>query len=107
MTTSEKVSLVQSLLDDDEEATDAVVENYLALAKQKILDRLYPFGNTLETTDIPARYDRLHCELSVRLYLRRGGEGEESHEENGVNRTWASVDDEDILSRLTPFAVVM
>ena len=26
-----------------------------------------------------------------------------NHEENGVNRQYASVDDEDILRRLTPF----
>ena len=107
MTTAEKIELVKGLIDDDgEELTDSVVGHYLDLAEQKILDRLYPFGMS-ENHTLPIRYDRLHCELCVRMYLRRGGEGEDSHEENGVNRTWASVDDEDILSRLTPFVGVM
>lgn len=107
MTTAEKIALVKSLIDDDgEELTDSVVGHYLDLAEQKILDRLYPFGMN-EYHTLPIRYDRLHCELCVRMYLRRGGEGEDSHEENGVNRTYKSVDDEDILSRLTPFVAVM
>ena len=52
------------------------------------------------------RYDMIQCELGSRYFLRRGGQGEINHEENGVNRQWASVDDIDILNRLTPFAKV-
>lgn len=107
MTTEEKIAKVQSLIDDDaEEATDTVVRQYLDLAEQKMLDRIYPFGETLSSR-LPRRYERLQCELAVRYFLRRGAEGEETHEENGVNRAYGSVDDEDILSRLTPFAAVM
>lgn len=106
MTTADKISRIVTLLDNDEGATNSVVETYLYLAEQKILDRLYPFGIPSNVTGVPARYDRLHIELAVRLFLRRGGEGESAHEENGINRTYGSVDDEDILSRLTPFAKV-
>lgn len=107
MTEAEKIILVRSQINEDASVlSDEIVAVYLLLACNKMLERLYPYDTTKETSDIPSRYDVLQCELAARLYLRRGGEGEISHEENGVNRTYASVEDEDILSRLTPFAKV-
>lgn len=106
MTEAEKILTVQTLCDNDPEATEEVVRVYLRSARQKILDRLYPF-NPERYGDVPDCYAMLHCELASRQFLRRGGEGELTHEENGINRSYGSVDDEDILSRLTPYAVVM
>ena len=106
MTTSEKIAKVQKILEPDETATSELVMVYLDLAKEQMFDRLYPFIEN-RPFDVPARYDLLQCELASRLFLRRGGEGETNHEENGVNRTYGSVNDEDILSRLVPFAKVM
>ena len=107
MTQEEKVAMVQAIVGDDSDvATDEQVAIYLQLACDKMLERLFPFDSSKSEGDLPARYDTMQCELGARLYLRKGGEGELSHEENGVNRTYGSVDDEDILSRLTPFARV-
>lgn len=106
MTQEDKVAMVQTLVGSDPDATGELIETYLRLACFKMLERLYPFNTEKWEGDIPARYDTLQCELGARLFLRKGGEGEISHEENGVNRTWGSVDDEDILSRLTPYAKV-
>ena len=106
MTTSEKVAMTQTLIGGDAEATDAVVKVYLQIACSKMLKRIWPFDSDKEESDIPDQYHTDQCELASRLFLRRGGEGETSHEENGVNRTYGSVDDEDILSRLTPYAKV-
>ena len=105
MTNEQKIEMVQALVSDDT-ATDAVVSVYLRLASGKMLERLYPYDTDKGESDLPFRYDELQCELAARLFLRRGGEGETSHEENGVNRTYGTVDDEDILSRLTPYAKV-
>jgi hypothetical protein len=104
---AEKIEVVQTLVDKDVDATPEVVRVYLLTAQQKILDRLYALDRDKYEEGIPEQYDYLHCELAARLFLRRGGEGEKSHEENGINRTYDSVDDEDILSRLTPYAAVM
>ena len=106
MTDAEKIARVKVLVENDEDATDAVVTVYLAVAGEKMLERLYPFDTNKAVSDIPARYDGIQCDLASRLFLRRGSEGENSHEENGVNRTYSTVDDDDILCRLTPFAKV-
>lgn len=106
MTQAEKIVMVQTLVENDAEATDTVVPVYLTLALNTMLERLYPYDSTKAAEDIPERYDTIQCELAARYYLRRGGQGEINHEENGVNRQYASVDDEDILRRLTPFAKV-
>ncbi len=106
MTSAEKIAMVKTLVENDAEATDAVVPVYLNLALNAMLERLFPYDSTKEAEDVPVRYDTLQCELAARYFLRRGGQGEISHEENGINRTYGSVDDEDILKRLTPFAKV-
>lgn len=103
MTQDEKIAMVRTLVVDDADATDAVVTVYLSIACFKMLERLYPYDPGKEESDLPARYDTLQCELAARLFLRRGSEGETNHEENGVNRSYGTVDDDDILCRLTPF----
>lgn len=106
MTDAEKITMVKALVDNDATATDDLIKVYLRLASNKMLERLYPFDADKEESDLPERYETIQCELASRLFLRRGGEGETNHEENGVNRTYATVDDEDLLSRITPFAKV-
>lgn len=106
MTDAEKITMVKTLVESDAEATDDVVSVYLNLACSAMLERLYPYDSTKEAEDIPSRYDTIQCDLAARYFLRRGGQGEINHEENGVNRQYASVDDEDILRKLTPFAKV-
>ena len=104
MTDAEKITMVQTLVESDPGATDDVVSVYLNLACNAMLERLYPYDS--DKTEIPSRYDTIECELAARYFLRRGGQGEINHEENGVNRQYGSVDDEDILKRLTPYAKV-
>lgn len=106
MTLDSKIEIVQTLVGNDQEATSEVCGVYLTLAADKILSRLYPFGKPCEDF-LPDEYGYMQCELASRYFLRRGGEGEISHSENGVSRTYASVDDEDILRRIVPFAGVI
>ena len=106
MTDAEKIATVRVLVENDPDATDETIAVYLNLACGAMLERLYPYDSDKTAADIPERYDMIQCELGSRYFLRRGGQGEINHEENGVNRQWASVDDADILNRLTPFAKV-
>ena len=106
MTNAEKIAMVKTLVENDSGATTDVVSVYLNLAHNAMVERLYPYDSTKDADDIPVRYDTIQCELAARYFLRRGGQGEINHEENGINRQYESVDDEDILKRLTPFAKV-
>ena len=103
MTNIEKQALCRELI-PDADVTDAQVASYLALAEQRIIERLYPFGAVIGA--MPSRYDHTQCELAVRMIARRGGEGQTSHSENGISRTWGSEDDADILARVVPYVGV-
>lgn len=104
MTDAEKIAFIQSLIDDVNVGSDEI-GTYLTVAANRIFQRLYPFGGAPAV--LPSQYDTLQCELVVRMIARRGGEGETAHSENGISRTWGSVDDEDILGRLVPFVGVL
>lgn len=99
MTDEKKLEQMTCQIGSGEEI--CVLSSYLAMARSKILNRLYPFGD-IEDKEIPSRYDQLHIELAIALFAERGAEGQSSHNENGVNRTWRS--EVEILSEITPFA---
>ena len=80
-----KVSLIAN-----EENID-IINAYLDIAKNKILLRAFPFQDT-SSMEVPEKYHSLWIDATVFLILKRGAEGETTHNENGVNRTWASDD---------------
>jgi hypothetical protein len=90
-------------LANDSTLVDNVVETFLTKAESAIRNRMYPFGlpknadGTEKTFVVPAKYEVLQCDLASRYILRRGGEGEIKHDENGIGRTYASTNDEDLL----------
>ena len=105
MTTAEKITIAQTLIGDTA-ATDALVSVYLDDAASAILRRRYPFGMP-EGAEVEPLYETLQVKLAVRYFLRRGGEGEVKHSENGIDRTYGSVNDEDLLMCITPYAKVI
>lgn len=66
---------------------DAVLEAVLEDAKALILNKMYPFGYP-DDTSVPVRYERIWLQLAVELYSKRGAEGQTSHSENGISRSW-------------------
>lgn len=106
MTNAEAISIVQTLVENDPAATDALVSVYLRDAQAAIMRRLYPFGIPSNVTEVPPVYELLWCKLACRYFLRRGAEGERLHEENGINRQYGSVNDEDLLMEVTPYVWV-
>lgn len=105
MSPADKALRVSVLLGDDA-PMDAVIYVYLDSAENAILNRIYPFG-VPDGAQLPAKYELLQCDLAVRYISRRGAEGQISHNENGINRSYATVDDDDLLCVVTPFAKVI
>ncbi len=107
MTTAEKIIRVQTLLGNDEEATDALISVYLDYAKDAILNRRYVGKIPMYITDVPCEYENLQIRLAERYFLKRGAEGEAVHLEDGVHRHYGSVNDEDLLKEVTTVVRVL
>jgi hypothetical protein len=89
-----------------EDVNDIELEEILESAKAVILSRRYPFGNY--PLDIEERYKDLQIRIAVEMYNKRGAEGETSHSENGVSRTYSSANvSEELLREITPKAGVV
>lgn len=79
---------------------DNLLNLLLDLAEQKILDRVYPYGEGA----MPERYQPKQVEIALYLYSKRGAEGQIAHGEGGVNRTYESADvPESLMRGITPF----
>lgn len=67
--------------------SDEVLDSMLSSAGSLILNRMYPFGYA-EDISVPARYENIQIQLAAELYTKRGAEGQISHSENGISRSW-------------------
>ena len=104
MSDEEKILMVQQLITDVAVTTE-MIQTYLDLSASRILARAWPFGGA--PAEWPSQYDLVQVQLTIRMIARKGGEGEIAHSENGVSRTYGSVDDEDLLSQLVPYVGVV
>lgn len=101
MTLEQRIEQMKVMLGDDGcDISDNVAQTYLDLAKHKILNHRYPYGTTKVDVEPQFEYDLI--ELAIVLYNQRGVEGQETHNENGVNRKYRSVSQ--ILSSIPRFA---
>lgn len=102
MTFDEKIEQMRVELGDDYEPR--VLGVYLRKAKQHILNKRYPHGVLVEQ-EVEPRYEQLQIELAITLFNERGAEGQSSHNENGVSRSWRTK--EEILLDVVPYAEVL
>ena len=98
MTDAEKIEALQDLISPDTD-TEEVLGAMISAAESLILNRMYPFGYPDDTV-VPKRYEQIQLQLAVELYSKRGAEGQSSHSENGVSRTW--VETSPLLKRIMP-----
>ena len=109
MTEVEKLSLLRAMVGqpaDDESWSDSVLFSYLKIAGEKIINRAYPYDDTV--TEVPRRYGVLQCEIANYLLNKRGAEGQTYHSENGVNRTYESADvPESLMREVIPHCEVL
>lgn len=103
MLEAEKIKLVKAMSGETDVDT---VSAYLSLAGDKICRRAYPFDPAV--TEVPERYQFLQIEIAVYLLNKRGGEGETSHSENGISRTYESGDvPASMMRQVVPMAGIL
>lgn len=108
MTDYTKINWVKRLLQNDPQATDDVIAGYLEMASERILLAMYPLGIPEDSYClVPEKYHSVQCELAARYFSRRGGLGEQIHNENGIHRHYGTTTDIDLLRFVTPMAKVM
>lgn len=108
MENSEKLKLLRTMVGqtDDANWTDAVLLAYLDIAGRAIIRRAYPYKDTV--TEVPDKYNTLQCEIATYLLNKRGAEGETSHSENGISRSYESASIPDsMLKSVIPFGAVV
>lgn len=85
---------------------DDLLLMYLTDAERAIVNRLYPMEDTDCT--IPDVFESRLVEIAAYLYNKRGAEGEISHNENGITRTYESASiPESMLSDIIPYGSVI
>lgn len=98
--------LRERLTDNGVAPSDAVLTDCLENAKHAILSRRFPYGEYPD--DVEPRYKDLQYRLAIEIYNRRGAEGEMSHSENGISRSWdGSWASSQLLNEIVPFAGVV
>ena len=108
MTEVEKLSMLRVMVGQPNggDWSDEVLVSYLAIAGREIINRAYPYDDTV--TEVPRRYSYLQCDIACYLLNRRGSEGQLSHSENGISRSYASADvPESMLSEVVPHVGVI
>lgn len=104
--------LALRLTDGNETPDERVLSDCAESAKNAILSRRFPFGDfpTDENGDtvLEARYADLQFRIALDLYNKIGAEGETSHSENGISRTYeSSWISEQLLNEVVPFCGVI
>ena len=104
MTNEEMLRVIRAMSDSEDD--DAVLFAYLDQAGAAILARRFPYDETV--TEVPARYEQRQIEIAIYLLNKRGAEGQVSHSENGVSRTYGSASiPEEMLEDIVPLVGVI
>lgn len=102
MTDSEKLTMLKSMTG---ETNEEVLSTYLRVAESIVLRRAYPYQ---ESVEFPAKYDVVQVEIAAYKWGKRGAEGETSHSENGISRSYDDADvPSSLLRRIVPVAGVI
>ena len=101
MTNTEKLERFEALISPDTASTD-LLSFLLEQAEGVVLNKRFPFGPP-EGAEVPAAYEHIQLQIAVELFSKMGAEGQISHGENGVSRTWEAGDvSPSLLKRIVP-----
>lgn len=99
MTESEKLTALKAMVGGSD--TDEVLSTYLMLAGRKIIAKAYPYDP--DVTIVPVQYEHLQLEIATYMLNKRGAEGQTSHSENGISRSYENADiPKSMLRSITP-----
>ena len=98
MADTDKLAMLKTITGEEDED---MLSTYLSLAGSKILAKAYPYQEDI--TEVPAQYAYLQVEIAAYLLNKRGAEGQISHTENGVSRSYENGDvPSSMLRSVTP-----
>ncbi len=104
MTNEEKLIALKAIVGNND--SDEVLSTYLTLAGGKILAKAYPYNS--EVSEVPTQYHYLQIEIAAYMLNKRGAEGQTSHSENGISRTYENADvPSSMLKSVVPFCGVV
>ena len=109
MTNTEKLAELRVLCGlTSTQLADNSLTYYLEMAQGVIMRRLYPFvTDDFTALEFPPKYDLLQVQIANELVAKIGSEGETSHNENGVNRSYGDAFvSKGLLKQITPYGAV-
>jgi len=95
MTNENKLYTLRTILDDGGDLpSDEKLISYLSLSETEILNWMYSqIGGVPDgVTSVPTKYEVTQIYAVVAGYTHAGAEGERSHNENGIQRTFVYSD---------------
>ena len=90
MTHDEKMAALKLRIAPDT-ASDDLLSELLNQAGAIVLNRRFPFGYP-DSSEVPSQYERVQVSIALELFSKMGAEGETSHSENGISRTYEAGD---------------
>ena len=101
MTNDVKIAKLEVLISPDTASPDLLL--YLIEQSEGIvLNRRYPFG-VPEGMTVPTQYEQIQLRVAAELFSKMGAEGQVSHSENGISRTWEAGDvSPSLLRKIVP-----
>lgn len=104
MTDVEKLSALRAVVGGSD--SEEVLSTYLVLAGSKIIAKAFPYDDTV--TAVPKKYEYLQIEIAAYMLNKRGAEGQTSHSENGISRSYEDADiPASMLKAIVPYCGVI
>ena len=101
MTNEEKITRLAVLISPDTANTELLMV-LVEQAEGIVLNRRYPLG-VPENAIVPKAYEHIQLQIAVELFSKMGAEGQTSHSENGINRTYEAADvSPSLLRKIVP-----
>lgn len=93
MTTNEKLTFIKTMIGIADTAEDSLIETYLTMATQEILQWKYSLiGIPEDKTEVDAEDEITQIHAVIAGYNIRGAENQTSHNENQIYRTFDTND---------------